>query len=126
MQGADHTPTGLHCSLRVLITWLLSRLGSTTLLVELKLAFRLLLLLPIVTRPIGGTHELFALLLSLPVAFFQLLLTSHDEREGLPLVVHVVVCGGSCVPLALFSPLARPPNADNDAEEAEQAEDHTH
>lgn len=50
---------------------------------------------------------------------------SHDEPERLPLVVHVVVGGRSHVPLALFSPFARPPNAYDDAEEAEQAEDNT-
>lgn len=133
MQGADHSPTGLLCNLRVLINWLLFRPCSTTHLLELKLAFRLLLLLlPFITRPKGGAHELFALLLSLPVALFQLLLLlmmmmlpSHDEPQWLPLVVHTVVCGWSCTPLTLFSPFPRPPNAYNDAEEAEQAENHT-
>lgn len=92
MHGTDHFPAGLHCSLGVLIN-LLSRLRSAALVLELKLAFRLL---PLVTRPIRGAHELSALLLGVPVAFFEqllllLLLTSHDEPEWLPLVVHVVV-----------------------------------
>ena len=129
VQGTDQSPTGLHCSLRVFANGLLSRLCSTTLILELKLAFCLLLLLLLLlplTRPIGGAHELFALLLGLPVAFLQLLLlTSHDEPKWLQLVVHVVISGWSDVPLALFSPFARPPDAHDDAEEAEQAEDRT-
>ncbi|TNN33939.1 hypothetical protein EYF80_055899 [Liparis tanakae] len=54
-----------------------------------------------------------------------LLLPAHHEPEGLPLVVHVVACGRSRVPLALFSPLAGPPDTYDNAEQAEQAEHHT-
>jgi len=125
VHGTDHYSTGLHCSFGVLINWLLSRLCATTLLLELKFAFRLLLL-PLATRPIGRAHELFALLLGIPVAFLLLLLlTAHDEPEWLPLVVHVVACGRSRVPLLPFSPFSCPPNTYDNAEQAEQAEHHT-
>lgn len=121
VQGADHPPTGLHCSFRVPINKLLSRLTTTALLLEL--ALRLLLL--VVTRPTGGAHELFALLLSLPVALLQLLLwlASHDETQRFPLVVYVAVRSRLRRPLTLFSAFPRPPHTDDDAEEAQQAEE---
>lgn len=121
-QGTDHSPTGLHCSFRVFINELLSRLCSTALLLELKLALSLLL---IITRPTGRAHKLFALLLSLPVVLLQLLLllTSHDETQRFPLVVHVAVRSRLHGPLAIFSPFPRPPHTYDDAEEAEQTEE---
>lgn len=121
VQGADHPPTGLHCSFRVPINELLSRLCAAALL--LKLALRLLLL--IVTRPTGGAHKLFALLLSLPVVLLQLLLRleSHDETQRFPVVVYAAVRSRLRRPLTLFSPFPCPPHADDDAEEAEQAEE---
>lgn len=120
VQGADRC-----CSFTVFPDCLLACLRSSALVAELQLGLRLLILVLPLARPTGRTHELFALLLGLPVVLLQVLLLvlAHHDPERLPLVVHAVVRRPH-VPFALFSPFARPPDAHDDAEEAKQAEEH--
>lgn len=127
VQCAHRLRARLRCSFTVFPERLLPRLRSSAVVAELQLGLRLLVLvlfLP-VARPPGRIHELFALLLGLPVVLLQVLrlVLAHHDPERLPLVVHAVVRRPD-VPFALFSPFARPPDAHDDAEEAKQAEEH--
>lgn len=85
-------------------------------LLKLQLLILLLFLPPIVS-PVGGGHELLAFVLNVSVVLVLL-------AAGLELVVDARVHQRP-VSFPLFSPLARPPDADDDAEDPEQAEDHT-
>lgn len=121
-RGADQLVVGLRCSLRVLLDGTLAPLHLTPPLRELQLfLLHLLLIFPAVAGPIRGAHELGALVLRVPVVF---VLRPCHRPKWFPLVVDTFLDGDGLAPLALFSTLAGPPDADDDAEHPEHAQDH--
>lgn len=87
------------------------------------LVFLWLLLLPLllglVARPVRGAHQFLAFILNVFVAVVLV----GVAAQWLQLVVDRRVLG-SARSFALFLPLARPPNAHDDAEDPEDAENH--
>lgn len=88
------------------------------LLLPLLLPF--LLALGPVARPVGGAHQFLAFVLNVFIA----VVLEGVAPQRLQLVVDRGVLG-SGRSLALFLPLAGPPDADDDAEDPEDAEDDT-
>lgn len=91
------------------------------------LVFRLIpLVLPVlltlgpIARPVRGAHQFLAFILNVFVAV--ILESVASQRLQLVVDCCLLRSGRS---LALFLPLAGPPNANNDADDPENAEDHT-
>lgn len=115
----QHPPV-LHPRYGALLWWTLLPHAQRLLLVFLLLPLLLPFLLALgpVAHPVGGAHQFLAFVLNVFVA----VVLEGVAPQRLQLVVDRGVLG-SGRSLALFLPLAGPPDADNDAEDPEDAED---
>lgn len=124
-----HRPTTIQDKAPVLglshgapLRWMLVPRAQCPLLIFLlfSLTSLFLLLLCLVTRPVSRTHQFFAFMwnVSVPVDLYVIAL------QRFHLVVHCGFLRSSCS-LALFLPLSGPPNTNHDAEDPQDAEDHT-
>lgn len=115
-----HHPLVLRPRYGALLRWTLLPHAQRPLLVFLQLLLLLPFLLALgpVARPVRGAHQFLAFVLNVFVA----VVLEGVAPQRLQLVVDRRVVG-SGRSLALFLPLAGPPNANNDAEDPEDAED---
>lgn len=116
----SHHPPVLCPCYGALLRWTLVPHAQCPLLILLLLPLLLPFLLALgpITRPVGGTHQFLAFVLNVFVA----VVLEGVAPQWLQLVVDRPVLG-SGRSLALFLPLAGPPNANNDAEDPQDAED---
>lgn len=119
-RSLTHHPPVLRPSYRALLWWTLLPHAQRPFLVFVLLPLLLPFLLALrpIARPIGGAHQFLAFVLNVFVA----VVLEGVAPQWLQLVVDRRVLGSGCS-LALFLPLAGPPNANNDAEDPEDAED---